>query len=144
MTTPVDPLAFDDQVVDRLLEQVEIRLRLQRIAHRGLVQHPVGLRAGRPHRRALARVQGTKLDTAKIGGVRHQPTQGIDLAYQVTLADTADRRIAAHRAEGLDAVRQQQGTHAHARSRQRGLGAGMAAADHDHVIAVCMEHRITL
>ena len=59
------------------------------------------------------------------------PPKRVDLLDQMTLADAADGRIAAHLPQRLDVVRQQQGALAHARSRQRGLGAGMAAADHD-------------
>ena len=54
----------------------------------------------------------------------------------MALADTADRRIAAHHADRLDVVGQQQRARAGARRRERGLGTGMAAADDDDVVAV--------
>ena len=63
------------------------------------------------------------------------PSASISLD-QVALADAADRRIAAHRADGLDVVRQQQRARTGTRGRERGFGAGVAAADHDHVVAV--------
>ena len=127
------PLAFDEQVGDFLLEQREVRLVLQHRADRLLVQHAVGLRARRAHRRALAGVERAELDAGAIRGPRHRAAERIDLLDQVALADAADGRVAAHLPERLDALRQQQRTRAHARRGQRGLGAGVAAADDDDV-----------
>jgi len=45
------------------------------------------------------------------------------------------RRVAAHRADGFDVVREQQGACAGTRGSERGFGTGVAAADHDHVVA---------
>ena len=56
--------------------------------------------------------------------------------HQMALADAADRRIAAHRTDGLDVVGQQQRACAGASRRERRFGAGMAAADHDHIETV--------
>jgi len=50
------------------------------------------------------------------------------------------RGVAAHLAQGLDVVRQQQRLAAHARRRQRRLGAGMATADDDHVKVLWVKH----
>ena len=128
------PIAFDLQIGRFLLEQRQIRLGLEHAADGALVELPVGLRTRGAHRRSLARVQGAKLDAGLIGGERHGAAQGIDLLDQMALADAADGRIAAHLAQRLDVVGEQQGAQAHARSRQRGFGAGMAAADHDHPV----------
>ena len=61
------------------------------------------------------------------------PPERIDLLDQVALANAADRRIAAHLPERLDAVREQKCAPAHTRRGERRLGAGMTAADDDHV-----------
>jgi len=58
----------------------------------------------------------------------------------VPLADAADRRIAAHRTERFQIVRQQQCLPSHACGSERGLGAGMATADDDDVEAFRVEH----
>ena len=120
-------------VIDRLLEQRQIGLVLQPPPHRRLVQHAVGLRPRGAHRRPFRGIEDAELDARLVGGRRHRPTQRIDLLDQMALADTADRRIAAHRAERLDVVGEQQRRRPHARRRQRRLGPGMAATDHDHV-----------
>ena len=73
-----------------------------------LYSTPVGLRAGGPHRRPLRAVEDAELDPGLVGGHRHGAAQRVDLLDQVALADAADRRIAAHLPERLDAVRQQQ------------------------------------
>ena len=102
-------------------------------ADRLLVQRAVGLRARRAHRRTLAGIERAELDAGAIGRARHRAAERVDLLDEVTLADAADRRVAAHLAERLDALRQQQRARAHARRGQRGLGAGVAAADDDDV-----------
>ena len=79
---------------------------------------------------------------AAIGGARHHAAQRIDLAHQVALADAADGRIAAHRADGFDALRQQQRARAAARRGQRGFDAGMSAADHDDIPGMLSAHAV--
>jgi hypothetical protein len=59
----------------------------------------------------------------------------------MTLANTANRRIAAHLAEGFDVVSQQQRRIAHARRSQRGFRAGMTAANDDYVKFCGKKHR---
>src|SRR4051812_8661451 len=56
------------------------------------------------------------------------------------LPDSADGRIAAHLAEGLDVVRQQQRRPPHASRGERGLRAGVAAADNDDVEFLGVDH----
>jgi hypothetical protein len=128
-----DAVAVEQQVVDRLLEQGQLGLVLHRVADEGAVQRSIGLAARGAHGRTLARVEPSPLDARGIGGLRHDTAECVDLLDQVTLADAADGRVAAHRADRLDAVRQQQRARARARRGQRGLGAGMAAADDDDV-----------
>ena len=48
--------------------------------------------------------------------------------------------VAAHLAQGIDALGQQQRARAHARGGKRSLGAGVAATDHDDVEGVCKAH----
>ena len=124
-------LAFDEEVGDFLLEQCEVRLVLQHRADRLLVQDAVGLRARRAHRRTFAGIEGAELNASAIRSLRHRTAERVDLLDQMTLADAADRRVAAHLPERLDALRQQQRAHAHTRRGQGGLGAGVAAAYDD-------------
>ena len=58
----------------------------------------------------------------------------------MTLADAADRGIAAHLSQRFDVVRQQQGALSHAGSRKGRFGAGVAAADDDDCIFLGKAH----
>jgi hypothetical protein len=49
------------------------------------------------------------------------------------LAEPADRRIAAHRADGVEVERDQAGARAHSSGHRSRLAARMAAADHQNV-----------
>ncbi len=139
-----DAAVLDDQVVHRLLEQLEVRLGLDHAADRRLVQRAVGLAARGAHGRALRRIQRAPLDAGTVGGVRHRAAERVDLLDQVALADAADGRVAAHLADRLDVVAEQQRARTGARSGQRGLGAGVAAADHDDVVVGRVAHQTDL
>ena len=99
------------------------------------VESTVGLGSGRADGGALARVEDPELDAGTVDGPGHRSAERVDLAHEVPLADAAEGRVAAHLAEGLDALGQQQSLAAHARSRERRLGAGMAATYHDDLKA---------
>ena len=91
-----DALALDQQVIDGLLKQPQVRLVFQHAADRGLVQNAIRLGAGGPHRRAFGAVQNAELDAALVGGQRHRAAHRIDLLDQMAFADAADGRVAAH------------------------------------------------
>ncbi len=63
----------------------------------------------------------------------HQTVQRIDLAHQMALAETADRGIAGHRADGRKAMGHQHRARPHARRRTGGLAACVAATNDDDV-----------
>ena len=134
------PITLDHQVIDRLLKQPEVGLVFEHAADGGFVQNTVGLRPRGAHRRAFGAVQNTELDTALVSGQRHGAAHRVHLLHQMTLADAADRRVAAHLAQGLNVVGQQQRFAAHAGAGQRRFGAGMAAADDDHVKFLGIKH----
>ena len=124
---------LDRGVGDLGLEQRQVRLVLDDRADRLLVERTVGLRARRANGRTFARIERAELDAGPVDGTRHRATQRIDLTDEVALADAADRRVAAHLAQRLDALRDEQRARAASRRGERGFGAGMAATDHDHV-----------
>ena len=118
-----------------MLEDGQVRLVLDEVTDGLPVESTVGLGSGRADGGALARVEHPELDAGPVDRPRHRATQGVDLAYEVPFADTAEGRVAAHLAEGLDALGQQQSLAAHAGGRQGGLGAGMAATHHNDLKA---------
>ena len=97
----------------------------------------------RPHYKnhkcpVLARRQ---MDAGAIGGAGHRAAERVDLLREVALADAADRGIAAHLAQRLEVLGEQQRAAAEPCGRQRGLGAGMAATDDDAVVTIRIFHR---
>ena len=131
--TPAHDAVADHQVVDLRLDHREVRGFADRALHGLAVELAVGLGARPAHRRPFAAVEHAELDAARIGDAAHQPVQRIDFAHQMALAEPADRGIAGHLADSVEAVRDQRRLRAHARGCGRGLAAGMAAADDDDV-----------
>ena len=106
-----------------------------------LVKHAVGLGARRSHGRPFRGIEDAELDAGLIGGRRHRTAQRIDIAHQMALADTADRRVAAHRPECVEVVRQQQRVRTRPRRGKRSFGAGVTAADDDDIETGGVKHR---
>ena len=125
--------ALDQDVVYGLLEEQQVGLALEPPADRVPIKHAVGLRARRPHGGTLGSVQNAELNAGLVGGKGHRTAKGIHFLHQVTLADPADRWIARHLPQRLDAVRQEQRAPSHARRSKGSLGAGVAATDDDDV-----------
>ena len=133
-----DPAVRDDQLIRLAFDHAEIGGLPDRGLHGGGVKLAVRLGPRSADCRALAAVQHPELDAAGIGDAAHQAIQGIDLADQMTLAETADGGIAGHGADGRETMGHQGSLRAHPRSRARGFAAGMAAADDDDVEGVCL------
>ena len=63
----------------------------------------------------------------------HQAAERIDFSCQVTLADTADRRVATHLTERIEILRKQYGARTGARGSGSGFRSGVSAADYDDI-----------
>ena len=63
----------------------------------------------------------------------HQAVEGVDLPYQLALAEPADRRITGHFANFCAALGHERGAPAKTRSGSRSLAAGVPAADHNDI-----------
>ena len=137
-----EPSLLDQQVLDHLLPQREIRLLFDDPLDLVLIGLLVGLGPRAVHGRALAAVEQAELDAGGVDRPAHQPAQGVDLADDLPLGDAADGRVAAHLADGVAIGRQQRGPRPEPRSGQRRLGPGMPGADHDHVEIVVGAHAI--
>jgi hypothetical protein len=74
-----DALALEQQVVDRLLNDSQARLVFEVLADRALIENPIRLSTGGPHRRSLARVEYAELYACVVGSPRHNPAQRIYL-----------------------------------------------------------------
>ncbi len=96
----VNPIAVDDQVLDRRLDHFEIWRGADGRLHRLAVELAVGLGARALNGRAFAPVEHAELDAGGIGDPAHQAVQRVDLAHQMALAEAANGRIAGHLADG--------------------------------------------
>ena len=132
-----DPPILQQQVVHRLLEQVQTLLTLERLPYCRLVKHTIGLGTGRTHGRTLTGIEDAELNPRHVGRTGHQSTEGIDLLDQMTLADTPDGRVTAHLADGLDVVGKQQGTRPEARRGEGCFRPRVPAADYNDIIGLC-------
>ncbi len=130
--SPLDDL----EIQDLGLDDVEIVLLPNRFLHRKAIEFSVGLRTRSAHRWALATIEQAELNAGRIRHPAHQTIHGVDLADQMALAEAADRRIARHHADRIEAQRHQRGFGAGARGSTGRLATSMAAAHHNHIIVI--------
>ncbi len=131
-----DAVAVEQQIVHRLLKDLEVGLVLQPAAYGASIQNAIGLRARGAHRRSLARVEDAKLDARLVRRRGHGAAQRVDFLDEMPLADAADRRVARHLPQGLDAVGEEQGAAAQPGAGERRLGAGVATTDNNYIIYI--------
>ena len=130
---PGDSAARQHQRCGLALDQCEIGLRAHDSLHRRLESHPVGLHARAPHGAALGAVEHPVVDRARVCRAPDHAVERIDLAHQMALAQPADRRIAAHRADGSEVKAHQRRARTHAGRRAGGLNPGVTAADDEDI-----------
>ncbi len=135
-----DAASLDHDRLDHLLAEREVLLPLDGQLGQELVGFLVALGARAVHRRSLAPVEQAELDGRGVGEDPHRAAQGIDLADDLPLGHAADRRIAAHLADGIAVHGQERGSQPHPRGRQRGFQPGMAGSDDDHIEPVGISH----
>src|SRR5204862_3056706 len=75
-----------------------------------------------------------ELDRRAIGGPAHQTTEGVDLADDSTLRDTADRGVTRHLPDVVEDGGQQESTRAQAGGHRGGLRPCVPTTDDDYVI----------
>ncbi len=87
-------IASNLEVLDRTCPYRQPRCLGQHPLDRPTVQRPISLGARSTHRRPFAAVQQFEMDARRVRCAAHQTIQRIDLAHQVPLANSANRRIA--------------------------------------------------
>ncbi len=125
---------LDDQALDARLPHLQVRRALEHALAARAIGGLVGLRATGANRGTLARVQEAKLDSGLVHRQAHLAAERVDLAHQMALADTANRRVAGHLADMVEIEREHQRARAHPRRGQRSFDTGVAGADYDNVV----------
>jgi hypothetical protein len=128
-----DCVTLQQKVIYCLLEQPEVRLVLEETPYRIPIEHAICLCAGCANRWAFTRVKNAKLNAGLIRSRGHHAAQRVYLFDKMPFSDAANRWIAGHLAQSLDAVGQQQDSAAHPSGSKGRFGTGMSAADHNDV-----------
>ena len=113
---------------------MEVRLRLEHLAHLDAVLLLVALRSGRPNCWAARSIQQAKLDAHRVSDFAHDAAECIDFADEVPFGNSANGGIARHLRDEVNVKRVERGLQAHASGSHGGLASGMTGADHDNVI----------
>src|SRR5262245_17699459 len=135
---------FEQNGLYHLLPQREIRLILDAPFHFELVRLFVRLRPRRVHRGALGAIEHAELDACLIDVLAHLAAERVNLAHDLPLGDAADRRVAAHGADGVRVHGKQDGAEAHARRREGSFDSRVAGADDDDVVFVAEVHEFPM
>jgi hypothetical protein len=85
------------------------------------------------NRRALPTIQQPKLNAGMIRRTGHNTIQRINLANQMPLAQTTNRRIAGHHANAIAPQRHKRRAGTHTRGSRCSLTTCMAAANHNDI-----------
>ena len=93
---------------------------------------------------ATARIESLGLERRSIGIASHFSSEGIEFVDEMTLGKSANRRIARHATDSVDAGGDEKCTTAHSRSSKCRFRTGMSAADNDDVIVRKFVHLIKL
>ena len=103
------------------------------LGHGRAIELPIRLEARTLDRGALAAVEHAPVDRGPVGRARHQAVEDVELADQMTFADTADRRIARHLADVLGPEGDKSDARATARRGGGSLASGMAGTNDQDV-----------
>ena len=131
---PGGAAAFDDDVLDHRLPDIQAVLCHHHPAHHALVKALIDLRPQSMHGRPFAGVEHTDVRVGCVGGQRLLAAEGIYLPHQMPLGRAADAAVARHVGDCLYVDRNKQGLKAHPRRSQRGLAARMTRPDYYDVV----------
>ena len=120
----IGDLAFDN---GQIFESGDLRL------HRPAVQFTVSLGPRAAYGRPLPPVKHPKLDPRRIRNPAHQTVESIDFAHEMAFTQSANCRVARHRADRRKGMRHQGRLRPDSRRGARCLTAGMATSDNNDV-----------
>jgi hypothetical protein len=110
-----DAASVEQEARRLTLPDLQARLALHRLLHRGPISGAVALGAGRAHGGAARGVERLELDRGAVGGASHLTAERVDLADQMPLRGAADGGVARHLADRVEVHGEQQRAASHAR-----------------------------
>jgi hypothetical protein len=135
-----DTPAFDNERLHQTLKEVKMFLLFKDGLHSETVELLVALEACGLDGRSFGSVEEAEVDGSPVGNPAHLTTQGVDLLDELTLGETAYRRIAGHQGNGVEVDIEQERLTTHTRCRKGSLAACVAAPDNDHIIFFVHAH----
>src|SRR6185437_2087295 len=129
-----------EQTIHDPFRQGKVLLRGEGLLHGYAIQRFVALGAQRSHRRSFACIDESKLNPGAIRVPPHLTAERIDFLYEVSLGNSADRRIARHLCDSAQLHRQEQSFRPHSCRSQCRFAAGMTSP-HDNDVK-CYGHRV--
>jgi hypothetical protein len=97
------------------------------------IKRPVRLCTWSPYSRALPAIQNPELYPGRVRRAGHNSIQRVDLAHKMSLAQSANGRIAGHDPDRLDPLGEKCSPGAKARCSASRLDAGMSATYHNDI-----------
>ena len=140
----VAPRSIQHQIHHFRLLDVQIRLRLQHLAHLHPVLPLVALRPRRPHRRPARGIQQAKLDPHSIRNLAHNAAQRVHFPHQVPLGDAANRGVARHLRDQIQIETEQRRPQPHARCRHRRLASRVPRTHNYNVVTFRKPHNTSI
>src|SRR5437870_3291167 len=120
---------------DLRLDQRHSRRPLEVRADDVAVERLVLLRARGPHGGASRPVQHLELDAGAVRHPRHDAAENVDLPDQMSLRESADRGVAGHLRDGVEAHGDECYLDAHGRRDAGGFASCVSGADDDERVA---------
>ena len=102
-------------------------------AHLGAVQTAVGLGPRRLDRRAARTVKKSKLNARPVNHAAHNTAERVNLANDVSLGNTADRRVTRHLPDKVQIDRHKCRIRPKTSGGRRRLAPGMPRSDHYYI-----------
>jgi hypothetical protein len=90
---------------DSALDGLELRVFFDEASYCPAIKTPVALRARGPYSRSLATIEHPELERSHVRSAAYDSAQCVNFAYDGSLGDAANRRIARHLANGLEGAR---------------------------------------
>src|SRR5579864_1602230 len=125
---------LDDQALDARLANRQVGRRLEHTFHPRAIRGLVGLRAMGADGGTFAGIEQAELNPGFVNRDAHLAAQRVHLAYEMALADSADRGITRHLSDVVEVERQHERLRAHTRGGERSLDPRMPGPDDDYVV----------